>query len=280
MAGQEDQPKKKRLGKDMPSLAKADVSQLGSEELVLEAFATRDKRPPRKQKLHHAPPKDESRKVRGRRPKPPGKKALRTSDSGPLTPLGRMGVMSSLEVHDTMKLALRKAKVVKMAVEQRLTYAEIATKLGVSTYTVAKDLEDSLSELNAMRLQDVNNRRLLEIQRSERADRLLERGLHHNDPRIRNQTADAMRSNAEFRARLDGLYAKQDDSWSANDVVSFVLGFTRDLLAEFTDDEAKRRIHRIYQRRASNALPDIEVPQSRALPEGGRDDGTPPEGTS
>ena len=158
-----------------------------------------------------------------------------------------------------MELAVRRARAVEMYVLENKTYAEIGAELGVTAFTVARDMEASLADLNALRLQDINARRLVELARTERVDRKLLPGLDSNDPRVRAATADALRANAEFRAKLDGLHAKADDGWTSAQVTEFVLGFTRELLSEFADVDAKRRIHRVYARRASTALPEMAV---------------------
>jgi len=200
------------------------------------------------------------RNVRGRRPRLAGDRSPGWRNApGPLTPRGRSSVGGHKEALRTAEITVRRARVVQMFVEEQLTYAAIAERLGVSNWTVANDLAESMAALNAQRLQDINHRRLVEIARSERVDRKLLPGLDSGDARVRAATAEALRGQAEFRARLDGLYAKNEDAWSSAEIVQFVLGFTRELLTEFTDDEAKRRIHRIYARRASHLLPDVTV---------------------
>lgn len=188
---------------------------------------------------------------RGRKPRTEGR---RGSKPGPLA--SRTARPGHNDAVLKMQIAIRRARAVQLFVDKSKTYEEIAKLLGVSNWTVANDMKEAFEEYKTSRLQSVEHLRLLEIRRSERYDKLIIAGLTHKDQRVRNDTAAKLLASQEFRARLDGLYTKPDGQWTSEEVLVFVRGLTQGLIAEFTDDDQKRKIKTIFSQHSGHLLPD------------------------
>lgn len=156
------------------------------------------------------------RRKRGRRPNNEPDK--RFAAPGPLTPTGRTAGSGHQEATKELERAERRARAVRLFVDQQLTYEQIGRELGVSNYTVAKDLERAFEDMQAYTVGKLDALRAVEVRRTMRNDRAVlallygtseRQGEAKLSPRSRAEVQlkahERLTASVERRAKLQGL---------------------------------------------------------------------------
>lgn len=150
-----------------------------------------------------------------KRGRQPNSKGTRLAAPGPLTPSGLTGKPAAAEVVRVLAVAERRAKAAELKVHHRLSYTQIAERLGVSAYTVAKDLEAMYEQWRESFETDTKVGRAMEARRLDQSDRVLIPIMHEQtgvkNPVVRKwQSLSAireLRANSKHRSELFGYFA-------------------------------------------------------------------------
>jgi len=157
-----------------------------------------------------------------------------------------------------LQMAERREKVYNLYVTKCLTMAQIAKHLGVSNYTVCKDLHYAMDQHYRHAEQAGKKYVAVELSRTNYRDRMILPKLF--EPESALKAHERLTASSEFRAKLLGLGKPDGASYTAEQVLALMRAVTADLIASFQADEHRALIAQVFRRQfSSHQLVDVQV---------------------